>query len=99
MNLDVELNEQQKDITKAVEGVYVVIAGPGSGKTKTLLERHIRMLMAGIQQKDILNLTFTSAAAAEMVRRSGILKASIGLSRGNRRRDGKTQTFVFAAPG
>ena len=75
MNLDVELNEQQKDITKAVDGVYVVIAGPGSGKTKTLLERHIRMLMAGIQQKDILNLTFTSAAAAEMVKRVGLIKA------------------------
>ena len=75
MNLDVELNEQQKDITKAIDGVYVAIAGPGSGKTKTLLERHIRMLMAGIQQKDILNLTFTSAAAAEMVKRVGLIKA------------------------
>ena len=75
MNLDVELNQQQKDITKAIDGVYVVIAGPGSGKTKTLLERHIRMLMAGIQQKDILNLTFTSAAAKEMVKRVGLIKA------------------------
>jgi DNA helicase-2/ATP-dependent DNA helicase PcrA len=70
-----EFNEQQKQVINAIDGSWVVVAGPGSGKTTVLLERHIQMLIRGIQQKDILNLTFTSAAAAEMVKRIGILNA------------------------
>lgn len=69
------LNPQQQEMKDVREGVVVVVAGPGSGKTKVLLERHVGMLMDGIQQRDILNLTFTSAAASEMVRRIGILNA------------------------
>jgi DNA helicase II / ATP-dependent DNA helicase PcrA len=70
-----QLNRQQQDVVEAIDGVWVVIAGPGSGKTTVLLDRYIEMLMKGIPQKDILNLTFTSAAASEMVRRIGILNA------------------------
>jgi superfamily I DNA/RNA helicase len=69
------LNPEQQAVKDARDGVIVVIAGPGSGKTTVLLERHVGMLMSGIQQRDILNLTFTSAAASEMVRRIGILNA------------------------
>lgn len=69
------LNLEQQAVKDAREGVIVVIAGPGAGKTTVLLERHVGMLMSGIQQRDILNLTFTSAAASEMVRRIGILNA------------------------
>jgi len=68
-------NDSQREMIKAVDGVWVCIAGPGSGKTATLLERHLTMLINGISQKDILNLTFTSAAAAEMVKRIGLLNA------------------------
>jgi superfamily I DNA/RNA helicase len=70
-----DFNLEQQDVIKAREGVITVVAGPGSGKTTVLLERHIQMLIAGISQKDILNLTFTSAAASEMVKRIGILNA------------------------
>lgn len=70
-----EPNQQQQSVIEAVDGVWVVIAGPGSGKTTVLLERYLGMLMKGIPQRDILNLTFTSAAASEMVRRIGILNA------------------------
>ena len=69
------LNEQQRQVVNAVDGTWVVIAGPGSGKTATLLERHLHMLVNGISQRDILNLTFTSAAATEMVKRIGLLNA------------------------
>jgi superfamily I DNA/RNA helicase len=69
------LNPQQQAVVDAIDGVWVVIAGPGSGKTKSLIERFIGMLMKGISQKDILNLTFTSAAAEEMVKRAGLLNA------------------------
>ena len=70
-----EFNEQQRAVIKAHEGVWVVIAGPGSGKTACLIERYLDMLISGIPQKDILNLTFTNAAATEMVKRVGLLNA------------------------
>lgn len=69
------LNEQQQTVVNAIDGIYVVVAGPGSGKTTVLLERYLNMLMKGIAMKDTLNLTFTSAAAEEMCKRIGILKA------------------------
>lgn len=70
-----KLNEQQQAVVNAIDGVWVVVAGPGSGKTTVLLERYLNMLTKGIQMKDTLNLTFTSAAAEEMCKRVGILKA------------------------
>ncbi len=69
------LNPEQLAASEAIDGNNVVIAGPGSGKTATLLQRHLKMLMRGIPQSDILNLTFTNAAACEMVERIGILGA------------------------
>jgi DNA helicase II / ATP-dependent DNA helicase PcrA len=72
---DVALNEEQQTAVNAIDGVFVVVAGPGSGKTMCLTQRFKSMLMRGISERDILNLTFTSAAAEEMVRRTGILNA------------------------
>jgi DNA helicase-2/ATP-dependent DNA helicase PcrA len=71
----VQLNPQQQAIVDSVDGVYVIIAGPGSGKTATLIERYLSMLTKGISHRDILNLTFTNAAATEMVKRVGLLNA------------------------
>ena len=59
----------------AQEGCWVVLAGPGSGKTTVLVQRYLAMLTKGIPSKDILNLTFTNAAAVEMCRRVGLLDA------------------------
>lgn len=70
-----KLNEQQRAVVNAIDGVWVVVAGPGSGKTTVLLERYLNLLTKGIPMKDTLNLTFTSAAAEEMCKRIGILKA------------------------
>lgn len=71
------LNAEQQIAKKAIAGDYVTIAGPGSGKTTVLTERYIEMLMNGIPQSDILNLTFTSAAAENMVKRVGLLNADL----------------------
>jgi superfamily I DNA/RNA helicase len=68
-------NDQQRAVIDAVDGVWVVIAGPGSGKTACMVERHIQMLMKGISQRDILNLTFTNSAATEAAKRVGLLNA------------------------
>lgn len=70
-----EFNPQQQEVINAINGDYVVIAGPGSGKTASLIERYLNMLIKGISQKEILNLTFTNAAATEMVKRVGLLNA------------------------
>ena len=68
-------NPEQQACIDAINGDYVVIAGPGSGKTATLVQRYMKILSQGIQMSDILNLTFTNAAAAEMVGRVGLLNA------------------------
>jgi DNA helicase-2/ATP-dependent DNA helicase PcrA len=70
------LNPDQQIVADAVNGDYVCIAGPGSGKTATLIQRYMGMITKhGIPQKDILNLTFTNSAATEMVERTGMLDA------------------------
>lgn len=74
--IDLVLNQEQQTVVDAIKGVYVTIAGPGSGKTTVLLKRYVNMLMKGIPSQDILNLTFTAAAAEEMVTRIGLLNAN-----------------------
>lgn len=60
----------------AVDGDFVVISGPGSGKTRVMVERYLKMRTRGIPDRDILNLTFTSGAAKEMVERVGLLNSA-----------------------
>jgi DNA helicase-2/ATP-dependent DNA helicase PcrA len=69
------LNTQQEAAASAIDGSYVVISGPGSGKTTVMVERYIRMLTRGINNRDILNLTFTNAAAEQMQTRVGLTDA------------------------
>lgn len=71
----VTLDDQQQACVDAREGTWVVIAGPGSGKTRVLVQRYLKMLLSGIPSEDMLNLSFTAAAAAEMVERVGLLNA------------------------
>lgn len=73
---DYEPDPDQLLCISAIDGKYVVIAGPGSGKTITLLQRHINMLVGGIQPTSTLNLTFTHEAAAEMVKRIGFVDSA-----------------------
>ena len=68
-----ELNETQYAAATALEGPLLVIAGAGSGKTRTLIYRVARMIEAGIAPPSILLLTFTRRAAQEMLRRATIL--------------------------
>lgn len=72
---DYEPSGEQLACVNAVDGIWNVVAGPGSGKTATLLHRHINMLLNGVVSTDTLNLTFTHEAAAEMVRRVGFVDA------------------------
>lgn len=74
--MSLQLNREQLAGVECVDGDAVMIAGPGSGKTRVLVERYLRMRARGIPDRDILNLTFTSAAATEMVERVGLLNSS-----------------------
>lgn len=68
-----DLNEQQLEVVMAGAGPILVIAGAGSGKTRTLTYRVARLLETGVPPAQILLLTFTNKAAREMLHRVGAL--------------------------
>ncbi len=68
-----ELNPMQFEAVKQQEGAVLVIAGAGSGKTKTLTYRTARLIEDGVNPKNILLLTFTKKAAQEMLSRAEII--------------------------
>jgi DNA helicase-2/ATP-dependent DNA helicase PcrA len=66
---DQDLNPEQLEVVMAGNGPLLVIAGAGSGKTRTLTYRVSRLIEDGIDPSEILLLTFTNKAAREMLSR------------------------------
>lgn len=64
-------NAEQQTVIDAHEGAIVLEAGPGSGKTATLIARYQALLASGVSSRNILCVTFTKEAATEMERRAG----------------------------
>ena len=68
-----ELNEAQYEAATTLAGPVLVIAGAGSGKTRTLVYRVARLVESGVNPAHVLLLTFTRKAAEEMLRRAAVL--------------------------
>jgi DNA helicase-2/ATP-dependent DNA helicase PcrA len=68
----VHLNPYQRAVVDFREGVAVVQAAPGSGKTACIVQRVQALLREGVPTKEILSLTFTNSAAKEMRERADL---------------------------
>jgi len=68
-----ELNEAQYEAATAIEGPLLIIAGAGTGKTRTLVYRVAHLIEQGVDPRLILLMTFTQRSAEEMIRRASIL--------------------------
>jgi len=73
INYKNELNNSQFEAVTSLDGVYLVIAGAGTGKTRTLVYRVARLIELGNDPKAVLLLTFTRKAANEMMNRAAVL--------------------------
>lgn len=67
-----ELNPKQKEAAEAPEKPLLIVAGAGTGKTRTLTSRLRHLITKGVPPENICAITFTNKAAREMAERIGI---------------------------
>ncbi len=76
VDFDAELNEAQRKAATHGDGPLLIVAGAGTGKTRTLVYRVAHLLERGVRPERILLLTFTRRAAQEMLARAEKLVGS-----------------------
>ena len=76
-------NKMQQRAIDKLQGQVMLLAGPGTGKTFTVIHRIEAMLSQGIQPSSILCLTFSDAAASEMrqrlIKKMGVIASSVDI--------------------
>lgn len=68
-----DLNREQLEIINNIKGPMLIIAGAGSGKTRTIVYSVAKLLVSGVKPSEIMLVTFTNKAAKEMIKRVEIL--------------------------
>jgi DNA helicase II / ATP-dependent DNA helicase PcrA len=68
-----ELNETQYQAVTTVDGPLLIVAGAGTGKTRTLVYRVARLIETGVRPESVVLLTFTRRAATSMLSRAAAL--------------------------
>ncbi|MDX1797205.1 MAG: ATP-dependent helicase, partial [Candidatus Lokiarchaeia archaeon] len=69
ISFEEELNDEQLEIVNNIHGPMLVIAGAGSGKTRTITYSVAKLLLSGVKPSEIMLVTFTNKAANEMIKR------------------------------
>jgi DNA helicase-2/ATP-dependent DNA helicase PcrA len=73
INYKQELNAAQYEAVTSVDGPHLIVAGAGTGKTRTIVYRVAYLVELGVKPDHILLLTFTRKAAHEMLRKAAIV--------------------------
>ena len=83
INTVIKPNIRQQEAIDTLQGSVMLLAGPGTGKTFTVINRIEKMLSIGINPSSILCLTFSDAAASEMrqrlIKKMGVLASSVDI--------------------
>ena len=95
INYSEELNSAQLEAVMFNDGPLLVIAGAGSGKTRTLTYRVARLVEDGVPSPSILLLTFTRKASQEMLSRACKLLKHLAAYGVRARMDGERNTKVL----
>ncbi|MFX0019450.1 MAG: ATP-dependent helicase [Promethearchaeota archaeon] len=69
VDFESDLNEEQLKVVNNISGPMLVIAGAGSGKTRTIVYSVAKLLLVGVKPSQIMLVTFTNKAANEMIKR------------------------------